>query len=142
MCAKSCDLSKNLSQKNEPSATLLLLSLELSATALFSRPVRLLQGPTRYLSTTTTFESQTQVCFIPQYHQCHPKNHFTNNWVYQILTFFGIELIFIGLTLLVLIFLIIKFKFLGQVCFSQFEQKILRETLSQKNNPLNQKILI
>ena len=55
------------------------------------------------------------------YHHCHAKNLFTNNWVYQILTSFGVGFIFIGLTLLLLIFQIIKFKFLGQVCFSQFE---------------------
>ena len=89
-----------------------------------------LTGPPGPLPAKIFEESQTQVCFLPQYHQCQAKNHFANNWVYRILTSFGIEFIFIGLTSLLIIFQIIKFKFIGQVSVFSFVQKIMRGTLS------------
>ena len=61
------------------------------------------------------------------------------------LTSFAIGFIFIGLTLLLLIFQIIKFKFMGQVCFSHLSRKYWEEhsaEMYQKNDPLNQKMWI
>ena len=69
-----------------------------------SQPEHTSQGSERTLVVDLFQESHKFVSYDMQYHHCHAKNHFTNNWVCQILTSFGIGFIFIARTLLLLIF--------------------------------------